>query len=192
MTFRELLIRSRSIRKFIEKEKIEIRVLKEIIEDVRLMPSAANLQPLRFVLISRQETCESIFPLLRWAAYLKDWGGPEKGQRPAAYIILLGDRKISPYIDWDCGFALQTLLLSAVDKGFGGCAIASFDKGKINELLDLSDNLETACVVALGKPAETVVIDPVKNGDIRYWRDEKAVHHVPKRSVEELVFRVIE
>jgi nitroreductase len=192
MKFRELLSRCRSYRRFAESEKIETRVLKEMIEDVRLTPSAANLQPLKFALVNQRETNEKIFPLLKWAAYLKDWEGPEPGERPSAYIILLGNRKISPYIGWDYGIALQTLLLSATDKGYGGCAIASFNQGKIADMLNLPEDLEIGCVLALGKPAETVTIDPVRAGDIKYWRDKKGVHHVPKRSVEELIFQVID
>ena len=43
-----------------------------------------------------------------------------------------------------------------------------------------------ACV-ALGEPAEKVVIDTAYKGNIEYWRDEENVHHVPKRPLGELI-----
>jgi len=49
------------------------------------------------------------------------------------------------------------------------------------------DHYKIIQVLALGKPAEEVVIDEVVDGDIKYWRDENEIHHVPKRSLQELI-----
>lgn len=191
MTLRDLLLKNRSYRRFYQEERIEIKDLQEMVAYVRLTPSAANKQPLKFVLVTDESMKEKIFVHLKWAGYLKDWDGPEQGERPAAYIVLLGNRKGSPYIDADYGIAMQTILLSAVEKGFGGCLIGSFNKEKIRQLLDIPGELEISVVIALGKPKEQVVIEDVKDGDIKYWRDEKQVHHVPKRSLEDLIYKEI-
>jgi nitroreductase len=191
VTLKELLQKNRSFRRFVETEKIDIRVLRGIIENVRYTPSPANLQPLKFVLVNNEAINGRIFSQLKWAAYLEGWKGPSEGERPSAYIVMLGNRKISLYIDWDYGIALQTILLSATDKGFGGCAIASCNREKIKEILSISDEYEIACVIALGKPGETVEIDTVIQADIKYWRDDQDVHHVPKRSVEELIYKIV-
>jgi len=191
MTLRELLLKTRSYRRFYQDETIGAGDLKEIVENVRFTPSAANKQPLKFVIVTDASMGGKIFALLKWAAYLKDWDGPGPGERPSAYIVMLGNRKASPYIDGDYGIAMQTILLSAVEKGYGGCLIASYDKEKVRQLLDIPEELELSVVIALGKPKEEVVIDTAEDGDIKYWRDENRVHHVPKRSLEELIYKEV-
>ncbi|HLP46014.1 MAG TPA: nitroreductase family protein, partial [Candidatus Kapabacteria bacterium] len=128
MTLRDLLLKTRSYRRFYEEKKISIEELKEMVDNVRLAPSAANKQPLKFILVTDENMNQKIFPYLRWAGYLPDWDGPGVGERPTAYIIMMGNRKESPNIDADYGIAMQTIMLSAVEKGYGGCIIGSFDK----------------------------------------------------------------
>ena len=189
MDFKELLLKNRSYRRFYQEETLDMALLEEIIADVRITPSAANLQPLKFALVNDKSINERIFPCTRWAGYLKDWPGPEEGERPAAYIVILGNRRMSANIDWDYGIVMQTILLSAVSKGYGGCAIVSFEKKKVREILAVPTELEVAAVIALGRPKEKVVIDEVVEGDIKYWRDAEGVHHVPKRRVEDLIYK---
>ncbi|HLP58645.1 MAG TPA: nitroreductase family protein [Candidatus Deferrimicrobium sp.] len=191
MTLRDLLLKTRSYRRFYEEKKISIEELKEMVDNVRLAPSAANKQPLKFILVTDENMNQKIFPYLRWAGYLPEWDGPGVGERPTAYIIMMGNRKESPNIDADYGIAMQTIMLSAVEKGYGGCLIGSFDKDKVRELLNIPSELETPVIFALGKPKEEVVIDEVKEGNIKYWRDEQQVHHVPKRKLEDLIFKLI-
>ncbi len=192
MNLHELLLKNRSYRKFHQEETIRTEELLGMVEATRIAPSPANKQPLKYVLVNRSEASDMLFPLLNWAAYLKDWEGPVEGERPSAYIVMLGDRSVSAFIDWDYGIALQTILLSAVEMGFGGCAIASCNKDKIRQLFNIDEKFEVAAVVALGKPKEVVVIDDVKDGDIIYWRDENEVHHVPKRLLSDLIIGILE
>lgn len=191
MDFKELLLTNRSYRRFYQEEKLDMPLLEDIIRNVRVTPSPANLQPLKFVLINDAAVNDKIFPSLKWAAYIKDWPGPEEGERPAAYILILGDRKKSAHIHWDYGIAMQTILLSAVDRGYGGCAIAAFDKEKVREILAIPRELEVAAVIALGKPKEKVVIEDVADDDVKYWRDAEGVHHVPKRKAADLIFKKV-
>ena len=184
-----MLLINRSYRRFFQEEQISSEILTELIENIRLTPSPANLQPLKFIIINDPEMNRKLFPFLKWAAYLTNWNGPEEGERPSAYIIIMGNRNMSAHIGWDYGIALQTLQLSAVEKGFGACAIAACDKEKLRELFDIPQELEIACVLALGKPRETVVIDDAKEGNIKYWRDENQVHHVPKRPLHDLLLK---
>lgn len=189
MKFEELLRKTRSYRRFHQNERVDMATLKAVIANVCLASSPANLQPLKFILITDEKTNQVVFPHLKWAGYLPHWPGPEPGEQPAAYIIMLGDRGKSGHIAWDYGIALQTIMLSLTERGLGGCAIAACDKASLIDLLKIPQDLELAAVIAVGKPDETVVIDPVKDGDIKYWRDENQVHHVPKRSVDELIYR---
>lgn len=189
---RELLQKSRSCRRFHQEQDIPSKKLLELLELTRLCPSAANLQPLRYVVVNNPEKNAAVFPLLKWAGYLKDWPGPAEGERPAAYLVICGDRKASTYLDWDAGIALQTILLGAAESGLAACAIAAFDKEGLRSLLQLDPGLDLVLVVALGQAAETIVIDPVRDGDIRYWRDDQQVHHVPKRSPGEILLALYE
>jgi nitroreductase len=143
------------------------------------------------VIVNDPEMNRKIFPLLKWAGFIKGWNGPGEGERPSAYIILLGNRKISTHLEWDYGIALQTILLTATEKGFGGCAIGSCDRDKLHQLLEIPKNLEIGCVITLGKPKEEIVLEEAKDSDIKYWRDDDDVHHVPKRSLEDLILKTV-
>jgi len=187
-SLRDLVLRNRSYRRFDESCLIERETLVELIGLARCTPSAANRQPLKYILSADRKTNERIFPCLSWAAYFKDWDGPAPGERPAAYIVILIDEGIAR--DWWCddGIAAQTILLGAVEKGLGGCMIGSINKEQLRQELDIPAHLKIRLVVALGKPAEQVKLeDLAPGGDIRYWRDEKDVHHVPKRTLAELI-----
>lgn len=165
-----------------------VETLRELVELARFSPSAANLQPLKFLLVSSPETCARVFPALAWAGYLQDWDGPAEGERPSAYIVILGDTRIRAHIDCDHGIAAQSIMLGAVERGLGGCLIGSVDRERLRQELDIPAHFEILLVLALGEPAEKVVLDDAEpGGDIRYWRDASGVHHVPKRPLDELI-----
>lgn len=188
MLLKELIQANRSYRRFHQDMSVSQQTLREFVELARFSPSAGNKQPLRYILSCEPEKNSLIFPHLRWAAYLKDWLGPAEGERPTAYIIILGDTRISPTINCDHGIAAQSILLGAVEKGLGGCIIASIEKDELRKALHIPAYLDILLVIALGKPKEKVQLEEVKeNGNIKYWRDEKGVHHVPKRKLEDLI-----
>lgn len=185
---KDIVTKNRSYRRFAESETIDRRTLLDIIELARLSPSAANLQPLKYVISNSPDQNSRVFPTLAWAGYLKDWAGPAEGERPSAYIIVLGDTNISKNFGCDHGIAAQSILLGAAEKGLGGCMIGSIDRPALHDLLNIPDHLEILLVLALGRPVETVVIDKVgEDGSIKYYRDDAQVHHVPKRGMDEIV-----
>jgi nitroreductase len=185
---RELILKNRSYRRFHQDHPIRLETLRELVELARCSASASNLQPLKYYLCCDPARNALIFPHLGWAGYLEDWPCPEKGERPSAYIVILGDKDIRVAFDCDHGIAAQSILLGAAEKGLGGCMIGSIEESGLRETLRISSRYDILLVIALGKPRETVVLDPVgPDGDIRYWRDNDGVHHVPKRSLEELV-----
>jgi nitroreductase len=169
--------------------EISVETLKELIDLARLSPSGKNMQALRYVLSVGKERNDKIFPCLTWAAYLRDWNGPEPHERPTAYIVVTMDTQLTDYIFCDDGIAMQSILLGAVEKGLGGCIIGAVHKEKLREVLCLPEHYRILYVMALGKPVETVVIEEMQNNDIRYWRDEDRVHHVPKRRLEDLIIQ---
>ncbi len=183
----ELIRKNRSYRRFYQEQSVGISVLRELVNLARLSPSAANLQPLKYILSTNPENNQRIFPTLSWAGYLRDWSGPDEGERPSAYIVILSDSFIKKSIYCDHGIAVQSILLGAVEKDLGGCIIASIDREKLRTVLNISDRYEILLVVALGKPKEEVVLEKIgPDGSIEYWRD-KYVHHVPKRALDEII-----
>jgi len=187
---KDLIRTNRSTRRFHQEVAIEIHTLRELVELARLTPSAGNRQPLKFVLSCTPSTNDMVFKHLTWAVYLKDWGGPAEGERPSAYIIILGDKTIADTFGYDAGIAAQSILLGAVEKGLGGCIIAFVNRDKLRVAFELPDHLEILLVLALGKPAEKIVIEPLgADGKFEYWRDGEGVHHVPKRSLDELILK---
>ncbi len=184
----ELVRKNRSVRRFYEERFISRETLEGLVNLARLSPSAGNLQPLKYILSNTPEKNERIFPCLAWAAYLKDWPGPPKGERPSAYIVILGDREITNNFFCDHGIAAQSILLGARQQGLGGCIIGSINRERLREALSIPERFEILLVIALGIPKEEVVIEEIGPGEsIKYWRDEKGVHHVPKRRLKDII-----
>ncbi|HPL64818.1 MAG TPA: nitroreductase family protein [Syntrophales bacterium] len=184
----DLVLKNRSYRRFYEDSAISRETLLELVGLARLSASAANLQPLKYALSREPGRNAEIFATLAWAGYLKDWSGPPEGERPSGYIVILGDTAIARTFGCDHGIAAQSILLGAVEKGLGGCMIASIRRDDLRRILGIPEKFEILLVIALGKPKERVVVDPLgAGGDIKYWRDGEGAHHVPKRSLEEIV-----
>jgi len=183
-----LIKENRTCRRFYQDFTIDIDVLKRLVNLARLSASAANRQPLRYVLSCAPGLNERIFACLAWAGYLKDWPGPKNGERPSAYIVMLGDTSIAKNFGCDHGIAGQSILLGAREQGLAGCMIGAINKEKLRGILNIPGQYKILLVLAIGKPKELAVIEEVKaDGDIKYWRDEKGVHHVPKRRLEDLL-----
>jgi nitroreductase len=189
---KDLVTRTRSCRRFFEDHSIPTETLMGLIDLARLSASAANRQPLKYMLSNEKEMNAVIFSKLKWAGYLKDWAGPEEGERPSAYIIVLGDTEISTSFDCDHGIASQNILLGATEMGLGGCMVGAVERKHLREDLHIPDKYEILHVIALGRPKEKIVIEPVgPDGDIKYWRDESGTHHVPKRPLEEIIIDIV-
>ena len=185
---KDLITRTRSCRRFFEDHSISLKTLEDLVDLARLSASAANRQPLKYMLSNERERNAMIFSTLKWAGYLKDWGGPDEGERPSAYIIVLGDTQVSRSFGCDHGIASQNTLLGATEMGLGGCIVAAVDRKRLREDLQIPDQYEILHVIALGKSKEKIVIETVgSDGNIQYWRDDAGAHHVPKRPLSEII-----
>lgn len=184
---RNLILKNRSYRRFYQDESLSHETLKELVDLARLSGSARNAQPLKYFLSVSPELNERIFAHLSWAAFLKDWDGPQPGERPTGYIVMLLDKRIASNYFCDDGIASQSILLGAVEKGLGGCIIGSVDRIPLQKVLQLPDYLKIIHVIALGKPKEEVVLESMQEDNFRYWRDDAGVHHVPKRNLDDLI-----
>ena len=185
----ELIKKNRSYRRFYADRAVDTETLVSIIDEARACPSAANMQRLRFALINDEAGKDAVFSTLRFAGYLKDWGGPTPEERPAAYVVVCSDSELNTNTSIDLGIFAQTILLSATARGLGGCMFGSIKREEVMEWQGLDpEKYAFPLVIALGKPKEDVrIVDVPENGDIAYYRDENGVHYVPKRSVEEIM-----
>jgi nitroreductase len=183
-----LTLANRSFRRFKESHRITEKQLKKLVNLVRQSASGANLQPLKFILSFTPEKNQLIFGTLAWAGYLKQWSGPLDGERPSAYLVMLGDKELAKSFQYDAGIASQSITLGAVELGLGGCLIGSIKRDTLRTALAIPERYEILLVIALGKPAEAVFLEDLDpEGDIKYWRDKNDFHYVPKRKLNSLI-----
>jgi nitroreductase len=186
---KELVTKNRSYRRFYEAEPVSEAVLRDLVDLARLGATGRNAQPLKYMLSYEPKENELIFPQLSWAGYLGGWK-PAEGERPSAYIIVLGDKEITTSFGIDPGIAAQNILLGAVEQGLGGCMISSIRRVELAKLLNIPERYEILLVIALGKPKEVVQLEPMKDAeDVKYWRDAAGVHHLPKRSLDDIIVK---
>jgi nitroreductase len=184
----DLVLRTRSYRRFYQDVPISLETLRELIDLGRLASSGRNIQPLKYAVCNDRATNAAIFATLAWAGYLTDWPGPVEGERPAAYVVVLGDTTLSQNFGVDEGIAIQNIMLGATERGLGGCILGSVQREQVRAILGIPERFEILHMLALGKPKEVVVLDPIgPDGDVKYWRDSNQVHHVPKRRLEQII-----
>jgi len=186
---KELILKNRSYRKFDANSKVSEQTLKNLIDLARQTPSSKNKQPLKYLLVNQEKKTDFLFKQLSWAKHLTDWSGPSIEERPSAYIVLLLDTGISTEAGVDAGISAQTILLGAVEKALGGCIIRSVNRQEIIQHFNLPHHLEILFVIALGKPKQEIKLVETKQGKTEYFTDSEGVHYVPKRSLDEVIFR---
>ena len=188
MAINDLITSCRSYRRFYQDEAVAKSTLEQLVDLARLSASGQNLQPLKYFVSSDSGQNELIFNHLSWAAYLRDWPGPKEGERPAAYILILGDQSLRKTFAVDAGIAAQSIRLGVTELGLGSCLLGSIQRDSLAAALGLASHFSILFAIAIGKPKERVVLETVgDDGGIKYWRDEQAVHHVPKRTLSEVL-----
>ncbi len=186
--FKELVMKNRSYRRFDASEKVSEEQLRYLVGLACKVPSGGNQQPLKYIISVEPGRNQQICDCLAWASALKDWNGPKRDERPTGYIIILNDKEIMRQSGCDHGIAAQTIMLGAVEMGLGGCMMGAVNRERLREDLNIPEQYDVLLVLAIGKPAETVLIEPMpENGDVKYWRDEVGHHHVPKRDVDDVI-----
>lgn len=176
----------RTIRKYLDKD-VPREILIRCVDAARLSPSAANLQPLKYVIVDDKRLLREVFSALRWAGYLPEKYKPKEKDMPRAYIVILLDKNIRKSPGHDAGIAAMSISLVAHDEGLGSCILANIDGERLRKILNIPEHLEIILVVALGYPAEKPVVDKLRDGDVKYWIDENGVLHVPKRDLESIL-----
>lgn len=190
MNLEEIIYRRRSIRRF-KQDPISIDKLKKLIDFARVAPMATNIQSLEFIIVKNADIREKLFPLVNFASLLPpDQRTPEKGREPTAYIIVLVNTKIKRVlVDFNVGAAVENILLGAVSFGIGSCWMANINRNKIRELFEIPEYYDINHVISLGYPDEESVMEPYEDS-FKYWKDDVGRMHVPKRALEEIIFKI--
>lgn len=191
MEFVELVRKNRSYRGYNENRPVTREELTRLVECARLCPSSVNAQPLKYRLVWQKEEVARLQEKTNWAKALTSITLPHPGMCPTAFIVICQDTGIDTSLQRyqkDVGIVAQTMLLGAVEMGLGGCMIGNFNAGEVRQVLALPEAMAPLLVVAIGEPAETVVLTEVgPDGSVQYYRDENDVHYVPKRSLEDIL-----
>ena len=177
----------RSIRKF-KQEKLNLTDLNEILDYARLAAYPANLQPLKFSIITDKDMLDKIFPHTKWAGYLPETGTPDKSERPTAYIAIWGDKALKQSFEVEAGAAVTSMMLGAYEKGIASCWLGALDRNELLKLFNISaDKFDLLYLLALGYPAQKSDISKVgEDGDIKYFELANGQISVPKRSIEDI------
>lgn len=192
MNFLKLVQEARTCRRFDEKQPLAQADLAWLVECARLAPSARNAQELRFVNITGQQNCAKMLEYTKWAGALSDWPGPEPGERPTGFIVILKPAGAGEFTDYSVGIAAFAIQLAAASRHWGACIIGAFNRPKVAEFIEPPQDMGAALVIGLGVEAEKRVLEVLAPGVATpYWRDEQGVHHVPKRPLEELIIKTI-
>lgn len=178
----EAIWKRRSIRRFQQREIDEKKLIK-CVDAARVAPSAANLQPLEYIVVRNPEIRKKIFREIKWAGYL-DWN-PKEEEAPMAYVAVLKNSNISSNGKYDVGLAVENMVLCGMEEGISSCIIASFDKQKVRKILDIPPHMEIELLVAFGYPAEKSVIEEMEDS-IKYYRVNDVLH-VPKRKLHDII-----
>jgi len=180
---RDLILKNRSVRKYKQDVAVSRETLVELVDLARHSASGGNRQALKFMLSWQPEKNATIFRYIGLA------GPPKEGQRPSAYIIILGDTAIASQYGVDPGIAAQSILLGATEKGLGGCMVGMINRKGLHQALNIPERYEIVLVVTIGKPDESFTFEAAEVGSTqtRGWWDEKGTRHIPKRSLEELI-----
>jgi nitroreductase len=195
MDVKQAAFKRRSVRSFSPKE-VPAAVLTEMVDAARVGPSAANRQPLEYVIVTDPELRAQVFACLKWAAYIAPKGDPQAGHEPTAYIVVLrrADYELATMSLYDVGAAVQTIMLAGVENGLGSCWLKSVNYPKVSKLLEVPKSIEVDSVIALGYPDEDptlVNLKPEEEGleVIKYWRDDKGQHFTPKRALTQVMHK---
>ena len=189
MDLEESVYKRRTIRRF-KQDPISLETLKKLVDYARVAPVARNIQALEFIIVNGAEMKQKLFPLVRWANSLpEDQRTPEKGREPTAYIVVLVNKKIkNAFVDFDVGAAVENILLGAISFGIGTCWMAAIDYKRIRELFEIPEDYDLKQVISLGYSDEESVIEQYSDS-YKYWKDSDGKMHVPKRSLDDIIFK---
>lgn len=184
----ELLKTRRTYRRF-EQRQISQEIVDEILTAARLASSAANKQPLSYIVIRDAHKVADVFAHTKWAGALPpEQGQPKEGERPVLFIAVVQNLNINQNCDTDAGLAISNMTLAAWNRGVGSCMIGACNKQALSEMFGLTEEQQLHTVVAFGYPShESHIVDMEDPQQFKYYLNDKRDYVVPKRKLEDVV-----
>jgi len=146
MDFSQLVKQRRSVRHY-EIRPVEESLLRQLVEAARWAPSALNMQPWEFIIVTDPE----IKRQLGDTAAILGIKWPHVKAAPAAIVICA--RKTSAYARDDCLLAAQNIMLRATDLGLGTCYVGGFSQEAVRVLLSIPEGYIVPGLVTVGYAA---------------------------------------
>jgi len=140
--------------------------VEKLLEAARLSPSANNVQPWHFIVVTEAEKRKALSKGI-YAKFLKN---------TPAVIALCGDQQASP--KWyvvDVALAGENMVIAATAEGLGTCWIGSFDEKAVRELLAVPENFRVVALLAVGYAKER---EGVTTKIMRLVRRRKALSEI--------------
>lgn len=184
----ELLKTRRTYRRF-EQKQISKELVDEILVAARLASSAANRQPLSYIVIQEAEKVADVFAYTKWAGALPpEQGQPKENERPVLFIAVIENMDINKDCDTDAGLAISNMTLAAWNHGVGSCMIGACNKPALSEMFGLTENQKLHTVVAFGYPSHAShIVDMEDPEQFKYYLDDNRDYVVPKRKLSDVV-----
>jgi nitroreductase len=131
----------RSVREFLDKP-IEKEKLEEIVDSARLAPSARNIQPWTFMVVTKRESLSELSKFVSWGSFI---------DKSAACIVVCGRKDVKRRVE-DCCLSAENIMLAAKSLGIGSCYVAALgkDTDQARNLLNIPGDLEIVCFIPLG------------------------------------------
>ena len=190
MELMDLIRTNRTYRRF-KQTAVSDEIIAEVLEAARNAASAANRQPLSYVVVKSQKKVEEVFALTKWAGYLPpEQGQPGKGEEPVLFIGVVENTDINKNCDTDAGLAIANMRLAAWAHGVGSCIIGACNKPELSRMFGLTQNQVLHTVIAFGYPSHASSIEDMKNDDVKYYLDGNRNYVVPKRRIDDVVTEI--
>lgn len=148
INFYELIENRRSIRSYDPDKSVDKNVLDRILKAGISAPTAKNLQPAKFILITNKEKLKEI-----GECYGREWF-----KNAPAVLVVTGNKK-NAYVresdgynslEIDLTIMMDHIILAAEYEGLATCWVVAFDNIKLKKTLNLKADDFICCITPLG------------------------------------------
>jgi nitroreductase len=150
MDFAKLIVTRESIRTYDPDRSVSRDAVLRILEKSRMAPSAKNIQPWKFIVITTPELLRKVKD-----CYHREWF-----RNAPLVLVVVGDKREAYvrsydthcFIETDLAIVMTYILLAAADEGVATCWMSNFDPNRLHSVLELSHDEIVLNITPLGYP----------------------------------------